>query len=320
MLIAYRESAGHLIRLDTGQDLAGAVWIDLEAPDADETARVAALGVEVPTLAEMEEIELSARLYREGDLTYLTSVLPGRTEADAPMAGPVTFILGPARLVTVRHHRPRPFQTYPERAARVGVGVGCADPDRLFLSLLDEIIGRLADLLEGAGKGLDRIAAQVYRDGESTDAPALHAALQGIGREAETIGRVRLSLLTLDRALSFYGLSQTRKGADSLRGTVKTLLRDLGALEIHADFLSSRVSMATEATLGMINLQQNQTIKIVSVVAAVFLPPTLIASIYGMNFAHIPELGWRLGYPLALGLMLASAVGTYLFFKWKRWL
>lgn len=318
MLTAYRHADGNLIRLDPGQDLSGAIWIDLDRPDADETARLAALGVPVPTLDDMEEIELSARLYREGDLTFLTAVLPGRSDTDAPLAGPVTFILGPARLVTVRHHSPRPFQTYPERAGRVGVG--CADPDRLFLSLVDEIIGRLADLLEGAGKGLDRIAAQVYREAEATAGSALHAALQGIGREAETIGRVRLSLLTLDRALSFYSLGQTRKGADSLRGTVKTLLRDLGALEVHADFLSSRVSMATEATLGMINLQQNQTIKIVSVVAAVFLPPTLIASVYGMNFARMPELGWHLGYPLALGLMLASAVGTYLFFKCKRWL
>jgi magnesium transporter len=263
----------------------------------------------------MEEIELSARLYREGELTYLTAVLPGRTEADVPMAGPVTFILGPARLVTVRHHRPRPFQTYPERAARVGFG--CADPDRLFLSLTDEVIGRLADLLEGAGKVLDGIAARVYRDGEATDAHALRAALQSIGRETETIGRVRLSLLTLDRALSFYSLGHARKGAESLRGAVKTLARDIGALEVHADFLSSRVSMATEATLGMINLNQNQ---IVSVVAVVFLPPTVIASAYGMNFERMPELSWAFGYPMALGLMLASAVGTYLFFKWRRWL
>lgn len=318
MLAAYRESDGHLIRLEPGEDLGAAIWIDLESPDAAETLRAAALGVEVPTLADMEEIELSARLYREGDLTFLTAVLPGRSETDAPVAGPVTFIIGPARLVTVRHHRPRPFQTYPERAARVGVG--CADPDRLFLSLVDEIVGRLADLLEGSGKVLDQLAARVYREGEAADAAALHAALQSIGRESETIGRVRLSLLTLDRALSFYSLGQARKGAEGLRPTVRTLARDIAALEVHADFLSSRVSMATEATLGMINLHQNQTIKTVSVVAAVFLPPTLIASVYGMNFTQIPELSWPLGYPVALGLMLASAVGTYLFFKWRRWL
>ena len=318
MLNAFRESSGRLERLAPADDLAAALWIDLDRPDPDEAARVALLGVEVPSLPDMEEIELSARLYREGDLTCLTVVLPGQSETPDPVAGPVTFILSPERLVTVRHHAPRPFVTYPDRAARVGVG--CADPDRLFLSLMEEIVGRLADLLEGSGKVLDGLAARVYRDGQATDPAALKSALQGIGREAEQIGRVRLALLTLERALGFYGLGHSRKGTEGLKTTVKGLVRDINALEVHADFLSSRVAMATDATLGMINLGQNQTIKIVSVVAVVFLPPTVIASAYGMNFEVMPELGWRFGYPMALGLMLASAVGTYLFFRWKRWL
>jgi magnesium transporter len=105
-----------------------------------------------------------------------------------------------------------------------------------------------------------------------------------------------------------------------LTAPVKGLMRDLQALEVHADFLSTRVALATDATLGMINLSQNQTIKIVSVVAAVFLPPTLIASVYGMNFDTMPELHWRWGYPMAVALMVAAAVGTFLFFRWKKWL
>ncbi len=318
MLNAFRETAGRLERLAPDGDLALALWVDLDRPTEAETARAVALGIEVPTLPDMEEIELSARLYREGELIYMTVVLPGQSDTPEPVSGPVTFILSPARMVTVRHHSPRPFVTYPDRAARVGVG--CGDPDRLFLSLMEEIIGRLADLLEGSGKALDGLAARVYREGETTDPAALKATLQAIGRETEQIGRVRLALLTLERALGFYGLGHNRKGAEGLKATVKGLVRDINALEIHADFLSSRVAMATDATLGMINLGQNQTIKIVSVVAVVFLPPTVIASAYGMNFEVMPELGWRFGYPMALALMLASAVGTYLFFRWKRWL
>ena len=318
MLRAFREDAGHLHPLGDGADLGTALWLDLDRPTPAEVARVAALGLEVPTLPDMEEIELSARLYREGDLTCLTVMLPGQSDTPAPVSMPVSFILSPHRLVTVRHHTPRPFATYPDRAARVGVG--CADPDRLFLSLMDEIVGRLADLLEGSGKVLDGLAARVYREGEGTDPAALKSALQAIGRETEQIGRVRLALLTLERALGFYGLGHSRKGTEGLKTTVKGLVRDIAALEEHADFLSSRVAMATDATLGMINLGQNQTIKIVSVVAVVFLPPTVIASAYGMNFTTMPELDWRFGYPMALGLMLASAVGTFLFFRWRKWL
>lgn len=317
MLNAYREQDGHLVRLAPDADLAAALWIDLDRPTDDEAARVVALGVDVPTLDDMEEIEISARLYREGDLTIMTVVLPGLSESEDPVSGPVTFVLSHARLVTVRHHAPRPFQTYPERAARVGVG--CADPDHLFLSLTEEIVGRLADLLEGSGRTMDGVAARVYREGETTDPAALRAALQTIGRMSEQIGRVRLALLTLERALSFYALAPLRR-SDRLKSTAKSLTRDINSLEVHADFLSSRLSMATDATLGMINLGQNQTIQIVSVVAVVFLPPTVIASAYGMNFERMPELAWPWGYPMALGMMLASAVGTYLFFKWKRWL
>jgi magnesium transporter len=222
-------------------------------------------------------------------------------------------------IVTVRHHTPRPFKTYPTRADKVAPG--CSGPERIFLSLLEEITGRLADHLEGSGRMLDTLARNAYGEGRRSGVDELREALRLVAHEGEMIARVRLALLTLERALSFFGQTvHDRLSGEGLRPVVKALARDIQALEVHADFLSARVAQGTDATLGMINLDQNQTIKIVSVVAAVFLPPTLIASAYGMNFAVMPELGWRWGYPLALGLMLASAVGTFLFFKWKRWL
>jgi magnesium transporter len=214
-------------------DLAGALWIDLDRPTEGEIARMAALGVEVPSLADMEEIELSARLYREGQLTCMTVVLPGRSDTPEPEAGPVTFRLGPARLVTVRSHSPRPFVTCPDRAGRAGVG--CADPDRLFVSLAEEIVGRLANLFEGSGKGLDARAAGVCSDGATTEPAALKAALQTIGRQTERIGRVRLALLTLERAPGFYGPGHSRKGTEGRKAAVKGLVGDTGSLEVHAD-------------------------------------------------------------------------------------
>lgn len=320
MLFAYRAEAGHLARMPQPVVLADALWIDLYRPLIEQSAEVALLGIAVPSLADMEEIEISNRLYREGGADHMTVVLPGLSASKMPMSGPVCFILSADRLITVRHHAPRPFETYPERADKVGPG--CDRPELVFLGLMEEIIGRMADILEAIGRGLDDVAARIYQGGTTgLQADVLQTALEQVGREGDLLGRVRLALLTLERAISFFGQTLAdRKGADVLQPLVKGLMRDLQALEVHADFLASRLALASDATLGMINLSQNVTVRIVSVVAALFLPPTLIASIYGMNFAEMPELGLHFGYPLALMAMLASAIGTYLFFKWKRWL
>ena len=313
MLFAYRAEAGHLARMPPPVVLADALWKDLYRPLTEQAAEVALLGTAVPR-------EISNRFYREGGADHMTVVLPGLSSTKLPTSGPVCFILSADRLITVRHHAPRPFETYPERADKVGPG--CDRPELVFLGLMEEIIGRIADILEAIGRGLDDVAARIYQGGTTgLQADVLQTALEQLGREGDLLGRVRLALLTLERAISFFGQTLAdRKGADVLQPLVKGLMRDLQALEVHADFLASRLALASNATLGMINLSQNVTVRIVSVVAALFLPPTLIASIYGMNFAEMPELGLHFGYPLALMAMLASAIGTYLFFKWKRWL
>ncbi|GHC57759.1 magnesium transporter CorA family protein [Neogemmobacter tilapiae] len=315
MLFAYALNGAALRRMNVDEPLEGAAWIDLYRPTDVQAARLIGMGVEVPTLSDMEEIEISNRLYREGGMDVMTVVLPGLSLSKTPISGPVSFILTPDRLVTVRHHAPRPFETFPERADKSGIG--CANPDQIFLGLVDEIIGRLADLLEGAGKSLDEVSAGVFQSNGAPKRPEkLQAHLEQVGREGDLVGRVRLSLLTIERALSFY----TQARGEKNKVTLKALMRDIQALEVHCDFLSQRVGLASDATLGMINLSQNMTVRIVSVVAVLFLPPTLIASVYGMNFKHMPELETSFGYPVALLLMLASAVVTYLFFKWKNWL
>jgi len=315
MLIAYGRDGHRLIRLPTAAGIEGAVWVDLFQPTPAQVELMAAQGISIPNLADMEEIEISNRLYREDQADYMTAVLPGATPDRGQIAAPVTFILTPDRLITVRHHAPRPFETFADRAERSASG--CGDSTRIFLGLVEEIVARHADLLESAGKALDQVAAQVFDGGT----PALRGVLQGIAHEGEVLTRVRLGLLTVERMLSIFGVwHDDRAQQAGLRAHLRALLRDINALEVHADFLSGRVSLATDTTLGMINLEQNKTVRIVSVVAALFLPPTLIASIYGMNFRVMPELDPAWGYPMALGLMLASAVATYLYFRWKKWL
>ncbi len=315
MLFAHAPLGAALTRLPHTDPLERALWVDLYKPMPEQLARANALGVEVPTLADMEEIELSNRLYRENGVDYLTVVLPGQTETEERVSAPVCFILTPSHLITVRHHRPRPFETYPTRADKVGPG--CGDPKRLFLSLVEEIIGRLADLLEASGRQLDRIGARVF-DLAGADRD-LAQALRDVSHEADQVAKVRLSLLTLERAVSYFAQALP-DGSEALRGMVKGLMRDIQALEVHGDFLTNRIAMTSDLALGMISVEQNTATKILSVVAVIFLPPTLIASIYGMNFAMMPELALSWGYPLALGLMLASAIGTIVFFRWRRWL
>ncbi|MBA4350049.1 MAG: magnesium transporter [Rhodobacter sp.] len=320
MIAAYREAEGRLIRLAPEAALSDAIWIDLLRPTDAETAAVMALGVDVPTLEDMEEIEISNRLYREGCTDYMTIQLTGHSETNTPIAGPVTFILSPSRLVTVRHHDSRPFETYPTRAEKVGPG--CTNANRVFLSMIEEIIGRLADLLESSGRGLDHTSRSVYTPGKrGQNQQRLEVALRQIGREAELLGHIRLALLTLSRALGFYSqTARERLGDEGMAPVTANLLRDIDSLEVHTDYLSQRVALASDATLGMINLSQNGTVRIVSVVAVLFSPPTLIASIYGMNFDVMPELAQPWGYPAAICAMLASSVVAFLYFRWKNWL
>lgn len=319
MMYLYGREQGGLTLLPADADLHGALWIDLYQPTAEQVAKVEALGAAVPTLQDMEEIEISNRLYREGGLDFITAILPGQTVEKEQSSMPVTFILGPERLITVRHHTPRPFETFGGRAGKSSSG--CATGAHVFLGLVEEILGRQADLLEAVGRALDASSRTVF-SGDATQRPAvLQSALTIIGAQGEVLSRVRLGLMTLERALAYYGQTlDDRPEVRAIKAQAKARLRDLQALELHADYLSSRLSQAMDATLGMVNLAQNMTVRIVSVVAVLFLPPTLIASIYGMNFRNMPELDSGWGYPLSLVMMIASGLATYLFFRWKNWL
>ncbi|MDB5663569.1 CorA family divalent cation transporter, partial [Cypionkella sp.] len=218
-----------------------AEWIDLLRAAPEEEAAVRALGVDVPTLADMEEIEISNRLYHEEDLDYLTVVLPGQDALGVQVIGPVCFVVSKARLVTIRHHAPRPFETYPARAGKSTLG--CSTPDRVFLGLIEEVIGRLADHLEIAGGGLDKVSRGIYHpDPKGHQQKQLEEALANLGGEGERLSRVRLALLTLGRALNYVDQMLGHRLNDEGLGLVLNgQLRDIEALEVHADFLSSRL-------------------------------------------------------------------------------
>jgi magnesium transporter len=323
MINAYAIERGRLLPVDDlEQDLERIVWIDLMNPTPEEDLLLErAVGVDIPTREEMEEIEVSSRLYFEEGAAFMTATLLAQADRDDPAMAPVTFVLTGAQLVTVRYHDPRPFQTFRQRAAKVPMGATTGFG--ALIGLLEIIVDRLADVLERAGRDVETISRGIFQQNGDKERKSrdFQEWLEQIGRKGDLNSKIRDSLLTLERLGGFLG-QVTSQGSDDpqLRGRLATLGRDVQSLTDHSSFLSQKITFLLDATLGMINIEQNAIIKIFSVAAVVFLPPTLIASIFGMNFKHMPELGWMLGYPYAVGLMTLSAVLPYLYFKWRRWL
>jgi magnesium transporter len=322
MINAYCIEQGRL-RLEVGgNSLADALWLDLVEPTQDEERQVEALfGINVPTRDEMEEIEISSRLYYEDDSSFMTATLPSNADGDEPLLAPVTFVLTRDRLVTVRYHEPRAFRTLPQRAAKVPVAGN--DGASVLIVLLELQIDRLADVLERAGRDIHELSRQVFQHGGSQ--PARNADMQGlleaIGRKGGFTSNVLECLVSLERMFGFLNLAIQQRTSDrELQRRVKTLARDCRSLIEHAGSLTQNVTFLLDATLGLINIEQNAIIKIFSIAAVSFLPPTLIASIYGMNFQRMPELDWPYGYPIAILLMLVSALLPVLYFKRRGWL
>lgn len=309
-------------RLVETEDYRAAVWVDLLSPTREEeTGLESFLGIELPTREDMEEIEISSRLYEEDGGIFMTAQLPANTEEENMQMGPVTFVLIGGRLITIRYHDPRSFGIFTTRAARTPIGGDSSES--VFLGLLETLVDRLADIIERAGRTVTPISKGIFQPGTNRAKGGIQhrSYLEAIGRTGDLISDIRDSLMTLDRAIGFYAQHLVgRSDTEVLRARIKTITRDLHSIADHASFLSGKITLLLDATLGMIGIEQNGIIKIFSVAAVVFLPPTLVASIYGMNFTFIPELKWPFGYPFAIGLMILSALLPYWFFKRKGWL
>jgi len=317
-----RERRLHVAEIDAASGEtppSDAVWLDLYQPTgAEETLVEGWLGIDIPTRAEREEIESSSRLYTEDDTAFLTGTVVRSVTGVSAESATVTFALTQARLVTVRHADLQAFTTF-ERELRRQPQTG-ATVARVFPALLDSIIERIADVLERLRGDLDGLSREVFAERAKASDHDYRALLGRIGRLGDLISKARESLLSLSRVTAFARQLDIFDDDRTAAGRLITVAQDIASLTDHASFLNSKVTFLLDATLGMISIQQNAIIKIFSVVAVIFLPPTLIASIYGMNFQVMPELTWSFGYPLALVLMLISAVLPYLIFKARGWL
>ncbi|MFO1153299.1 MAG: magnesium/cobalt transporter CorA [Rhodospirillales bacterium] len=297
----------------------GVFWIDLLEPSAAETEAVRSMaGIDVPTPEEMREIEPSSRLYRDGLAVFMTASVLNQTESPHPETRAITFVLANGFVTTIRYCSPMPFKTF--RARITGHPEFCTSSEMTLVELLDAIVDRAADTLETVDQNVGTLSKVIF-------APVGTAATRDYSHELNTIGisavrcsKVDESLVSLLRMLTFFDANLRLGGNKEARGRLKDVQRDIVALIGYVERQSEKLQLLLDATLGMINIQQNNIIKIFSVIAVVFLPPTLVASIYGMNFDLMPELKWHLGYPLALILMLLSAILPFTYFKHRGWL
>src|SRR5258705_5119138 len=238
-----------------------------------------------------------------------------------PRTTAVTFILASHRLVTVRYDEPKPFMLVENKLARFcPPGI---TGEMVLMELLDAVIDRNADILERAGGDMDTISHAIFEPegtGRTGHAKRYSDILIAIGRKGDLTSKVRESLVSVGRVVTFVAAAVDVKWSKDMREQLKTMQRDVISLTDHASYLSNKITFVLDAMLGVVNLEQNNIIKLFSVMAVVLMPPTLIASIYGMNFKIMPELEWVHGYSYALVAMLLAAVGPYLFFKWKKWL
>ena len=325
MLIVYVPRGNSLERLaveEAGSIPDNAIWFDLVNPTAPEDKLLErALGIAIPTREEMQEIEVSSRLYVENGTRYMTATLMCQSDTASPKTTAVTFILAGHRLVTVRYDEPRPFTLVSNKLGRACPPT--VSGETIMMDLLDAVIDRAADILERAGADIDRASHDIFEpEGRRLDHTITYRyILRTIGRKGDLTSKVRESLVSIGRLVLFLANeADGMKWPKEMRSQLKVMQRDVASLSDHASYLGNKVTFLLDAMIGVMSVEQNNIIKLFSVAAVVLMPPTLIASIYGMNFKHMPELGWEWGYPLAILMMIVAAILPYWFFKWKRWL
>ena len=299
-----------------------AVWIDLLDPTDAEARLVAELtGLHVPRLAELNEIESSSRLQRRGEALYLSTPSVMRDDS-GPRVTPVGYVLTRERLLTVRFAPLPAFESFSRDCSAAGAERSSAE---LLLGLLEVVVDRVADVLERESDELDAASRTIFGAGAGARKPArvdreLRATLRQIGLVGDLLSRLRDMLLGLGRIVPFVEANAADWLAPEHRPRFASLRADIASLADYDTQLSNKVQFLLDATLGFIGIQQSNIIKVLTVVSIVGVPPTFIASLYGMNFKAIPELQWSWGYQYALALMLVSAVAPLIWFRVRGWL
>lgn len=298
-----------------------ALWLDLYEPTAEERARVeAAIGLQLPTHEEMREIEPSSRLYAEDGAVFMTGTFISHADEAVPTSDAISFVLTQRTLLTMRYSDPRPIATFAQRLCK-GPSTLLTGED-VFVGLLEAFVDRIADILERVAIDIDRTSRIIFGESNGAGRRDMQDIIRTLGRNEDLASSARESLLSLTRLVRFHAATfeaESKRETKEMKARVRSLTRDIESLSEHVSYESHKINFLLDATLGLINIDQNRIIKIFSIVAVIFLPPTLVASMYGMNFHNMPELSWEWGYPVALVLMIVSAIVPLVYFRRKKW-
>jgi magnesium transporter len=313
MLAAYPAHAA------TGATLAVATWVDLLEPtDAERSAFEQAFDIRVPTNARLGEIETTSRLSIENDALYMTA--PLICDSEPWIAAPTGFVLSKRVLMTLRTTK---FTAFDKVMAELGPAEKL-EPAFAFVRILEELVDHLADLLEATGHDLDDASHAIFRQEQarrlSRETVLLRKLMIRTGRTSERMSRLHYTLVCLDRMAKFTA----ERAHDWIGATVVARLQsvsaDIASLVQYTEGLVSRVQLLQDAASGIINIDQNDVMKVLTIASVVGIPPVLIVGIYGMNFPNMPELHWAWGYPYALAMIVATAALPLIWFKWKDWI
>lgn len=304
----------------------GVIWIDLLSPTPDEVKHVETLtSIELPTAESLSEIETSSRLHTDDGVIFMSAPLVSKSSTSAPEVSPVGFVLTKKLLITVRFAELVAFTTFAERMTKPG-NFHHSSPG-VFVGLADAILDRMADVLERVGDELAIISHRTFRS-EQVNSKAqraiknsteMRSILRRIGRAGDLASTIRDSLLGVNRTIAYMsGLADDWTPAE-VKPVIKTLRDDAVSLNDYVTHLNNKVQLLLDATLGLISIEQNNTFRILTIVSVAGIPPTLVASLYGMNFKYMPELDWAWGYPWGLGLIALSAIIPLIWFKFRGW-
>lgn len=319
----YLDSSGlHALTEDSSARTPDPLWFDLLNPTPEEIGVVEQrLHINIPTRDEMREIESSNRLYEDDGALYMTATVVTKLDTARPENTQVTYILARDALVTVRYADPLPFRRFISYAEKHPAT--CGNAAAILAGLLEAKVNRIADVLERTSDDIDGLSQHIFAplsdSSRRRDIDYRHI-LERVGRIGDLNSKARETLGSLGRLLVFLLQVSQPHIASDVRGRLKTSTRDIEQMTGHAAFLGDKVQFMLDATLGMINIDQNNILKIFSVATVVLLPPSVIGAIFGMNFSHIPAAHHALGFWAAIGAMVISALGPYLFFKRRGWL
>ena len=301
----------------------GTTWIDATSPTPDEVAFLKrTLGVEPPSLEKMSEIESTSRLYKLGDAVCVTLPLPQREPDGSVATHPLALIVGPKALLTVSYERLRPCD--PQHIDASGIDRSQPSPAGAAAAVLENIVDHLADELELLTARLDEYSRTIFAKPSKDRAKAMRGSLlkkshPEIGRLREFNSRVEETLLTMSRAIPFLESELAARSAPEIRARLERINRDVQSLSSHEGRLSDKMQFLLDASLGLIGVEQNDIFKVLTIASVIGIPPTLIASMYGMNFKNIPEYDWSWGYQYGLTLIALSALLPLAWFKWRKW-